>query len=111
MNCKWLNTEMDTNALCNTISVEMLAIGLIINEEVGIHKVPRGENRATASQVELKMDGKKIPFRPVPFSTFDLTVSVFTEKYRNRTETEEGLFRPFLRDPVFFGLNPYLFHI
>jgi hypothetical protein len=52
MNCKWLNTEMDTNALCNIRSVEMLAIGLIINEEVGIHKVPRGENRATASQAK-----------------------------------------------------------
>jgi hypothetical protein len=40
------------------------------------------------------------------FSTFDLTVSVFTEKYGNMTETGEGLFGPFLRDPVFIQIEP-----
>jgi hypothetical protein len=54
---------------------------------------------------------EKIPSRLVPFSSFDPTVFVFTEKYGNGTETGEGLFRPFLRDPVFSGLNPYLFRI
>jgi hypothetical protein len=33
------------------------------------------------------------------------------KKYGNETETGDDLFRPFLRDPVFFGLNPYLFRI
>jgi hypothetical protein len=28
------------------------------------------------------------------------------EKYGNGTETGEGLFRPFLRDPVFFRIEP-----
>jgi hypothetical protein len=28
------------------------------------------------------------------------------EKYWNRTETEEGLFRPILRDPVFIRIEP-----
>jgi hypothetical protein len=54
---------------------------------------------------------KKITSRSVPFSIFDPTISVFTKKYRNETETRENLFRPFLRDPVFSGLNPYLFGI
>jgi hypothetical protein len=48
----------------------------------------------------------KILSRPVPFSTFDPTVSIFTEKYGNETETGEGLFHPFLQDPVFIRIEP-----
>jgi hypothetical protein len=47
----------------------------------------------------------KIPSRPIPFSTYDLIVSVFTGKYRNETETEEGLFCPFLQDSDFIWIG------
>jgi hypothetical protein len=49
---------------------------------------------------------EKISSRPVPFSTFDPTVFVFTEKYGNETETGEDLFRLFLRDTVFSRIEP-----
>jgi hypothetical protein len=48
----------------------------------------------------------KFSSRPISFSTFDLIVSVLTEKYGNGTETGEGLFRPFLWDPVFIRIEP-----
>jgi hypothetical protein len=47
-----------------------------------------------------------ISSRPVPFSIFDPTVSVLTEKYGNGTEKGEGLFRLFLRDPIFIRIEP-----
>jgi hypothetical protein len=31
---------------------------------------------------------------------------LYIKKYENGTETEESLFRPFLRDPVFIRIEP-----
>jgi hypothetical protein len=47
-------------------------------------------------------NGQVNPFRPVPFSIFDLIVSVFTEKYGNRTETGECLFYSFFAGSRFY---------
>jgi hypothetical protein len=67
--------------------------------------MPLGVSAANV-KIEKTKWTSKIPSQSVLFSTFDQTIFLFTKKYGNETETGEGLFRLFLRDPVFIRIEP-----